>query len=114
LFQALSIAKRGVLRQMREGGARHTRCGIPNDDDNAVAQNNLFAAMFSCWGTLGFYFLQSTLKDGCLAAALRCFFSFPIEINEKNKKITERAHFLIKVVTSGAKCTIMITETIGE
>lgn len=26
------------LRQMRERGGRHTRCGIPPDDDNAAAQ----------------------------------------------------------------------------
>ena len=26
------------MRQMRERGGRHTRCGIPPDDDNAAAQ----------------------------------------------------------------------------
>ena len=45
------IAKRGVLRQMREGGVSHTLAGLSNDDDKAAAQNNLFATVFSCWGT---------------------------------------------------------------
>jgi len=68
--------KRADFAQMQGRGGRHTRCGIPTDDNEAVAEICLFMAMIPCHNSpLGAFFFGG--DGGALRLGFACLPSGP-------------------------------------